>query len=356
MDLLSPRPANRQVANWILLGVFMLVIQVILGGVTRLTGSGLSITEWNVVTGTLPPLNQQQWITEFEKYKQTPQFHLLNPDFALSDFKFIFFWEWFHRFWARMVGFVFIAGFIYLLATKKLKREMIEPLLILFLLGAMQGIIGWIMVKSGLTGDAIYVRPAKLALHFIFALGLICYALWFGLRLLVPSTEIMRDTPTRGWTWGIILVLCVQLLFAALMAGNKAATAAPTWPTINGEWIPLSLFRESPLFFNFIDNKITVQFIHRGLAYLLFFLVGIWSFKASRLSPPSRYFKKIRFLPLLLVSLQILLGIVTILQSPGIIPNHWGAFEWVAELHQITGLFFLLMMIYILYLLRPEKP
>jgi heme a synthase len=355
MDKLSPRAANRQVANWVLLGVFMLVIQVILGGVTRLTGSGLSITEWNVVTGTLPPLNQQQWIAEFDKYRQTPQFHLLNPDFALSDFKFIFFWEWFHRFWARMVGVVFIAGFVYLLGTKKLKREMIEPLLILFLLGAMQGIIGWIMVKSGLTGDAIYVRPARLALHFIFALGLICYALWFGLQLVVPPTEIVRNTPVRRWTWGIIIVLCLQLLYGALMAGHKAAPAASTWPTINGEWIPVALFRESPFLFNFIDNKITVHFMHRGLAYLLFFLVGIWSFKASRLLSPSRYFSKIRLLPLSVISLQILLGIVAVLQSPGIIPNHWGAFEWVAELHQITGLLFLLLMIYLLYLTRPGK-
>jgi cytochrome c oxidase assembly protein subunit 15 len=171
MNKSSMQSSPRMVANWVYIGVFMLVVQVILGGITRLTGSGLSITEWNVGAGTIPPLNQQQWATEFYKYRQTPQFHLLNPDFTLSDYKFIFFWEWFHRFWARMVGVVFLVGFCWLLWRKKLTRDMIRPLLILFLLGAMQGIIGWIMVKSGLTGDAIYVQPTKLALHFVFALG-----------------------------------------------------------------------------------------------------------------------------------------------------------------------------------------
>ena len=352
MELQSARPASRQVAYWVLTGVFMLTVQVILGGITRLTGSGLSITEWNVVTGTLPPLTQQQWLIEFDKYRQTPQFYLLNPDFGLGDFKFIFFWEWLHRFWARMVGVVFIVGFVYLLAAKKLKREMIEPLVILFLLGAMQGIIGWIMVKSGLTGDAIYVRPTKLALHFIFAVGLICYAFWFGLQLVVPYRERIGNRSLRGWTWIILLVLCVQLLFGALMAGHKAAPAASTWPTINGEWIPGSLFQERPLLFNFIDNKITVHFVHRGLAYLLFILVLIWSRKALRLNPASRLFKRARLFPLLTVALQIALGVFAILNGPGIVPNHWGIFEWVAGCHQITGLFFLLLMVYMLYLLK----
>src|ERR1700684_816602 len=149
--------SSRAVAIWVFMGVGMLLVQVILGGITRLTGSGLSITEWNVVTGTLPPLNQQQWVTEFDKYRQTPQFSLIHADFNLSDFKFIFFWEWFHRLWSRGVGVVFIVGFVYLVWKKALTKPMIKPLLILFLLGALQGAVGWIMVKSGLGGNAIYV-------------------------------------------------------------------------------------------------------------------------------------------------------------------------------------------------------
>src|SRR5579871_316729 len=148
---------SKPVANWVLIGVVMLLVQILLGGITRLTGSGLSITEWNVVTGALPPLSQEQWLTEFDKYKHTPQFILLHADFTLHDFKFIFFWEWFHRFWARLVGVVFIVGLAWLLWKRKIRARVVQPLIILFLLGALQGAVGWIMVASGLTGDAIYV-------------------------------------------------------------------------------------------------------------------------------------------------------------------------------------------------------
>src|SRR6195952_1703695 len=192
----------KPVAIWIYIGVSMLIIQVILGGITRLTGSGLSITEWNLITGALPPLNEQQWIAEFNKYQQTPQYSLLNTDFTLKDFKFIFFWEWLHRFWARLIAITFVIPFILFLIQKRFRPEMIRPLLILFLLGALQGTVGWIMVASGLTGDAIYVRPTRLALHFVFALGLIVYAFWFALQLMVPQRAIVRQ-PWSGQGAGL---------------------------------------------------------------------------------------------------------------------------------------------------------
>ena len=140
--------SSRPVATWLLVGVGMIIIQIILGGITRLTGSGLSITEWNVVTGTLPPMNADDWLTEFEKYRQTPQFQLLNPEFDLSDFKFIYFWEWFHRLWARLIGVVFIIPFIIFLVQRRFRADMVKPMIILFLLGALQGAVGWIMVAS----------------------------------------------------------------------------------------------------------------------------------------------------------------------------------------------------------------
>src|SRR5258706_1348780 len=180
--------SSRPVAIWLMIGVGMLIVQILLGGITRLSGSGLSITEWNVITGALPPLNEQQWVTEFDKYKQTPQFHLLNFDFTLSDFKFIFFWEWLHRFWARLIGLVFAVPFIIFIIRGRFKQNMIRPMVILFLLGALQGAVGWIMVASGLTGDAVYVRPTRLALHFVFALGLVVYTFWFALQLSVPDS------------------------------------------------------------------------------------------------------------------------------------------------------------------------
>jgi len=355
MNSFPTRSSSRAVAYWILLGVIMLVVQVILGGITRLTGSGLSITEWNIATGILPPLNQQQWITEFDKYKQTPQFHLLNSGFGLPDFKFIFFWEWFHRLWARLVGVVFLIGFVWLLLKKELKQEMIRPLLILFLLGALQGAVGWIMVMSGLSGDAIYVKPTRLALHFIFALGLICYAFWFGLELLIPKQQITYNKNMRGWIWTILIVLFFQLIFGALMAGHKAAASAPTWPTINGDWFPSSIFKESPWILNFIDNPITVHFVHRTLAYLLFIVVCIWLVKVYRLQSFTGYLLKTRWIPFALIFLQIILGIATVLTSPGIIPNHWVFFDWLAQLHQLTGMLFLLSMLLMLYLIRTKS-
>lgn len=342
---------QKAVAIWIFIGVGMLVIQVILGGVTRLTGSGLSITEWNVLSGSKPPLNEQQWQAEFDKYKQTPQYRLLNADFNLHDFKHIYFWEWLHRNWARFIGVVLVAGFIYFLWKGYLRREMIYPLVILFLLGALQGAVGWIMVKSGLTDDMIYVKPLKLALHFTLALGLICYTWWFALQLSVPSQQIVRNDGLRRWSVGIVLLLFVQLFYGALMAGHKAATAAPTWPTINGSWVPAGLFSSSV---SFVENKITVHFIHRGLAYLLLLSTLVWTVKAGRtVTPPL--FTKTKWLPLAMVTVQALLGITAVLTSPHIVPNRWGVFEWIAQLHQVAGMLYLLTMVFILYLVRPVK-
>ena len=263
-------PSSRPVAIWLLIGVGMLIVQILLGGITRLTGSGLSITEWNVITGALPPLNEQHWIAEFEKYKQTPQFHLLNFDFTLKDFKFIFFWEWFHRFWARLIGVVFAIPFVVFIIQKRFKQEMIRPLIILFLLGALQGAIGWIMVASGLTGDAVYVKPTRLALHFVFALGLLSYTFWFALQLLLPGRAIVINSTQRKFTWSILFLVFIQLIYGALMAGHKAATAAPTWPDINGTFIPPNMLAGPDGLLNILENKIT---IHLSIApWLILFL------------------------------------------------------------------------------------
>ena len=345
-----PQRSSKPVAIWILVGVGMLIIQILLGGVTRLTGSGLSITEWNVITGTLPPLNEQQWMTEFEKYKQTPQFLLLNSDFTLHDFKFIFFWEWFHRFWARLIGIVFAIPFIIFLVQKRFKEEMVKPLIILFLLGALQGAIGWIMVASGLTGDAIYVKPTRLMLHFVFALGLLCYTFWFALQLLVPDKERVINSFLRKLGWTIIIVLVFQLAFGALMAGHKAATAAPTWPDINGTFIPEKMFAAPNGLLNLIENKFTIHFFHRLLAYILFFLVLFQTWKSYKMQ--GQFFNKIKWLPIILISIQVCLGIFSVITSIKIVPNHWGIFEWAAQFHQLIAMFFLLSMIAFVYTIK----
>ncbi len=353
MVIWKTKSVNSAVAYWVLAGTGMLFIQVMLGGITRLTGSGLSITEWNVFTGAIPPLNSRQWITEFDKYKQTPQFHLLNADFTLSDFKFIYFWEWFHRLWARLVGVVFIIGFVLLMYRRKLKSEMIMPLLILFFLGVLQAVIGWIMVVSGLNGDAIYVQPAKLALHFIFAIGLISYAFWYSLKLLFPVTRFRNSR--RIWAFSIVLLVLVflQLLFGALMAGNKAAAVAPTWPTINGDWLPPNLLKEKPVMINFIGNPVMIHFIHRGLAYLILLVVLAWT-AGLFLSGIIRVKRMQLLFPLLLVLFQIILGILTLVTSPGIVANHWVLFDWLALVHQLNGILLLFSLIYSIYVLKPS--
>ena len=350
----SPKESSRTrvVAIWLMIGVGMLIIQILLGGVTRLTGSGLSITEWNVITGTLPPLNEQKWIEEFNKYKQTTQFLLLNSDFTLQDFKSIFFWEWFHRFWARLIGVVFAIPFIIFLFQKRFKDEMIKPLLILFLLGALQGAVGWIMVASGLTGDAVYVKPTRLMLHFVLALGLLCSTFWFSLQLMVPGEERIINRSLKKFTGTIIAVLVLQLAFGALMAGHKAATAAPTWPDINGAFIPPKMFSPDGIL-NLIENRITIHFFHRSLAYILFLLIIIWTWKAIRISG-SKLLLKTKWLPFLLVTLQVILGVLSVLTSLQIVPNHWGVFEWLAQFHQLIAMFLLLSLVWMAYLIKSK--
>jgi cytochrome c oxidase assembly protein subunit 15 len=347
---------SKKVAQWLMLGVVMTVIQIALGGITRLTGSGLSITEWDVVTGTLPPLNDASWLQLFEKYKTTPQFHLLNFDFTLANFKFIFFWEWFHRLWARSIGLVFAFGFIYFLAKKYFQSNMIKPLLVLFLLGALQGAIGWIMVASGLQGDAVYVKPTRLALHFIFALGLLAYTYWFALKLSVQPIRrnsgnqeaTDKISSIRKWAWVILLFIFFQLIYGALMAGHKAANVASTWPTINGQWIPTGLLSKDQFLLNAVNNTIWIHFVHRGLAYVLLVLIIIWSTQLFKLQG-NNFWVRARLAPPILVFIQILLGIFTVLSSVHIIPGVWGGFEWLAQLHQLTGMLLLLSVINILY-------
>ena len=178
MNGVNNEKASRQVATWLLIGVAMIMVQVLLGGITRLTESGLSITEWKPITGVLPPMSGEDWQRAFDQYKTTDQFKYVHQNFNLSDFKFIFFWEWFHRLWARMMGVVFLVGFVYFIASRKFKKPMIVPMVILFILGGLQGAIGWMMVKSGLVPEKYFVGR-----YFIF------YLLMF-LRLARVSNSI----------------------------------------------------------------------------------------------------------------------------------------------------------------------
>lgn len=337
--------SDRPVAVWLLVGVGMIMIQVLLGGITRLTGSGLSITEWKPILGALPPLNQQAWELAFNKYKQIGQFKYINNDFTLGDFKLIYFWEWLHRLWARLIAVAFVIPFIIFIVQKRFRKEMIRPMVVLFLLGGLQGAIGWIMVKSGLNDENLYVSHIRLAVHFIAALGLLVYTVWFAWQLLVPAEQLVVNKTLHRIGLAIICTLVVQLVYGAFMAGLKAGPAAPTWPTINGQWWPERIYQLAGRH-NLTDNPIMVHFIHRGLAYLLLVLVSVWTWKAVRVKG-SPLFQRTKFLPITINLIQVLLGIVTVIHSP-----QRDQLLWYGAGHQFGAMLFLMTIVWILYLVR----
>ena len=334
------------VSWWLMTGVIMIIIQTLLGGVTRLTGSGLSITEWKPIMGALPPLSEADWNKAFDGYKQIGQYKYMNSDFTLHDFQFIFFWEWFHRLWARLLGVVFAIGFIFFIVRGYFNKSMIRPLLILFLLGGLQGVIGWLMVQSGVNGTDLFVNHVRLSVHFIAAMGLACYTLWFALQLLVPTEARVENASLRNKTVGIVALLALQLTYGAFMAGLKASMAAPTWPTINGMWVPGSLWTNS-----IVNDKINVHFIHRTLAYLLVAAIVFWFLKARNAAGNSTWFKKGYTASLVLVGLQLVLGIVTVVSAPRIVWGRFGLYETLAECHQLVAMFLLMSLVYNVFIL-----
>ncbi|MDI9337531.1 MAG: COX15/CtaA family protein [Alphaproteobacteria bacterium] len=326
---------------WLYLGLFMALIQVILGGITRLTGSGLSITEWKLVTGIFPPLSTESWQHEFELYQKSPQFNYLNSYFILEDFKKIYFWEWLHRFWARSIGIIFIIGIIYFSYFKVIAKSWYLKFFNWFVLGGLQGLVGWIMVKSGLMGDAVYVHPIKLATHFCLALILIGYMYWCILDE-TNATSLSTNSKTvpkfgRVLSGILVILILIQFWFGALVAGSKAAIAAPTWPTLNGQWIP----NFTTTIQSTTNYLIKIQFYHRSTGYILLIFALFYTLYQKK-HHPSYW-----ILGLLLV--QVVLGITTLYYSSFIQVNQWQAFEWSAIIHQINGMLVFLVAIYQLF-------
>ncbi|MBS1747347.1 MAG: COX15/CtaA family protein [Bacteroidetes bacterium] len=348
--MISEDKQNSIVAKWLLIGVGMLIVQVLLGGITRLTGSGLSITEWDPIMGAIPPLNHSQWEKAFDGYQQIAQYKYLNNHFTLSDFKFIFFWEWFHRLWARLMGLVFLFPFIYFLWKGYFKKWMILPLIMLFVLGGLQGLIGWIMVSTGLNDQNLYVTHFSLAIHFIAAMILTGYTLIFALSIIIPSRQRVRNGSLKKFAFIILALLTLQLIYGSFMAGLKAAVTAPTWPSINGSFIPSGIFTKD-FIKNALHNPIAIQLIHRTLAYIIFILVILWWVKARKVKISSAFNKAKNWLLVLVLS-QVLLGILTVVNSTSIVAGKFGVFELLAELHQLTGMLLLLCLLSVLYILK----
>lgn len=303
----------RPVRIWLYsLAAFVLLI-VVVGGITRLTESGLSITSWKPISGTIPPLNEAEWLEEFEAYKQIPQYSVLNSWMSLDDFKYIFFWEWLHRLLARALGLVFLVPFVVFLVQKRLTRELAWPLFGLFILGGFQGALGWWMVSSGLT-ELTSVSQYRLAAHLSAACFLFI-ALIYVARSIEPGRVLGRVTPFHVVTaWLLLVSVIVQIGAGAFVAGLDAGMGYQTWPLMDGAIIPKGLLVMEPAWRNFFENALTVQFIHRFIAYAIVAYVGwmIWRrHKDGGFAGVHGWLPRIGFI----VLLQVALGIATLLAS-----------------------------------------
>jgi len=306
--------SQQQVAAWLLLCCTMLFILVVVGGITRLTHSGLSIVEWQPLVGTLPPLSEQAWQETFQNYQQTPEYRKVNLGMSLAAFKRIFWWEYGHRLLGRIIGLIFLVPFLYFLLRKKLDRARVWQFGSIFVLGALQGALGWYMVKSGLV-DNPRVSHFRLTAHLGLAFAIYAAMLWVALGLLAPRRLPPHGTPQRGlWHFSLVLtaIIFVMVLSGALVAGIRAGLVYNTFPLMNGYWIPPQILLLEPWYSNFFDNAATVQFDHRLLAWLLAALVPWFWWRSRQISLTPRARRWCDALLAILV-LQIGLGILTLL-------------------------------------------
>ena len=306
-----PADRLRPVRIWLYCMAAFVLLIVIVGGITRLTESGLSITSWKPVSGTIPPLNDAQWQAEFDAYKQIPQYQVNNTWMTVDDFKMIFFWEWFHRLLGRVLGFVFLIPFVVFLFQKRFNPQLAAPIFGLFLLGGFQGALGWWMVSSGLT-ELTSVSQYRLAAH-LSAAALLFIALLYVPRSLEPGHITAQTRPANFWFAGILLVLIlIQIAAGAFVAGLDAGMGYNTWPLMDGAIIPGGMGTLEPLWRNFFENNLTVQFIHRGIAYFIVLYLALVLWRQAR---AGGFAGAHRWLIVLsgMVLLQICLGVATLL-------------------------------------------
>src|SRR5258707_364311 len=270
----DPVHSDGGVGLWLFAIAALIGLMVVIGGLTRLTGSGLSITEWQPVTGVIPPLSDAQWQAEFGKYQGTPQYELLNRGLGLAGFKSIYWWEWTHRLLGRVLGFVFLVPFLLFLRQHRIDRGIAIRLAIILVLGASQGVLGWWMVQSGLTGARVAVSQYRLVAHLGLAMILFGYIFWTALEA-SRARRSATQAAARFRLWAVALVglIFVQILLGAFMAGLDAGRAFSSWPTYAGAWIPAGLYDLSPWWINHFENPALVHFQHRSVGYLVVALV-----------------------------------------------------------------------------------
>ena len=322
-----PVRSDRAVGLWLFAIASLIALMVVVGGLTRLTGSGLSITEWQPVTGVVPPLDQADWQAEFTKYKGTPQYELLNRGMGLPAFKSIYLWEWTHRLLGRILGAVFLAPFLAFVWQRRIDSRIASRLALIFLLGSAQGALGWWMVQSGLANGRVAVSQYRLAAHLGLATILFGYVFWTGLE--IAGTARNRASAAYGLRFlslGLPMLVFVQMLLGAFMAGLDAGRAFDTWPSYAGRFIPAGLFDLAPWWRNHFENHSMVHFQHRTVGYLIIVAAGLLFHAGRRAGRPGN-FAAAHVIALLL--LQIALGVLTVISAVAV-P--------LAALHQICAL------------------
>ncbi|MCP4976976.1 MAG: heme A synthase [Maribacter sp.] len=315
------------VIYWLFTGCFLIFIMILVGGITRLTHSGLSISNYNLISGTIPPLNNEEWQEAFDLYKQFPEYQKINYHFTLSDFKTIFFWEWLHRFIGRFIGIVFILPFAYFLIQKKLTKITIKKCLILLSLGAFQGSLGWYMVKSGLINRPD-VSHYRLAAHLLTAFLTCAYSFWVALDLIYPQKN-QAIPELRNILRVTLFILILQIIWGAFVAGLDAGFIHNSWPFMSdGKLVHETVYIEQqPVLKNFIEGKSGVQFIHRYLAYAVVGLIVFIGFKSKSINTTGHQALGIQSL-IVLVILQFVLGVFTLLLAVPL---------WLGIAHQVVA-------------------
>lgn len=334
---------HKAIILWLLIGCFLIYAMVVIGGITRLTHSGLSMVEWNMIVGSLPPMSDADWLIPFEKYKQSPEYQLINNQFTLNEFKSIYWWEYIHRLLGRTIGLVFIIPFFYFLLKKKFDKALLKKMYILLALGAFQGFLGWFMVKSGLQKEP-HVSHYRLAAHLISAFTVFGFTFWYALDLLHPKATEANDTINKVQRLARIVfsIVVLQIIYGAFVAGLKAGLFYNTFPRMGDSYFPDTIFSFDPFLRNFVENPSGVQFIHRCIAYIVVIAVAFLWDKARKLELTDTQRSAANFM-MIVVGVQFLLGIITLLFAVPII---------MGVLHQ-TGAFVLFAaMLYFMHKLR----
>jgi len=337
--------SQNAVYRWLLTGCVLIVLMVVIGGITRLTQSGLSMVKWEPIMGTIPPLSDKEWNEVFELYKQSPEYLHYNTHFTLSDFKSIYFWEYLHRLIARIIGLIFIIPCVIFWIKGYFSPRLKKQVLIIFALGAFQGVLGWVMVKSGLV-ERPHVSHYRLAAHLITALGLMVYIFWVAMTI---KFEVISESKPRirQFVKWIIAIIVLQLIYGAFVAGLKAGLMYNTFPKMGSEWIPSSFSSTIKLdgFSSIFESGGIVQFIHRIIAYIIVVFVLVIAFKSKKekLSPMQQLALTAM---VSLVIVQCTLGIFTVLY---VVPVFLGV------LHQFVAILLLIASFFFLYTLTTSK-